>query len=72
MKRFIVLYFLVLFSFSATNIYAAGNNASAEWQIKAYSSAAPSFIGDFATIIDKKLIASIPISVPISFHMPRN
>ena len=30
---------------------ASSSNASAEWQISAYSSAAPDFIGQFATII---------------------
>ncbi len=30
------------------------DNSSADWQIKTYSSAAPSFIGDFATVIGGK------------------
>ena len=47
---------VVLFSiFMIFNIALATNNsvshASAEWQISAYSSAAPAFIGDFATIV---------------------
>jgi len=47
---------VVLFStFLISNIAIAANHsvshASAEWQISAYSSAAPSFIGDFATIV---------------------
>ena len=32
----------------------SSDNSSADWQIKTYSSAAPSFIGDFATVIGGK------------------
>ena len=47
---------VVLFStlmLSNTFLYADDSlsHASPEWQISAYSGAAPSFIGDFATIV---------------------
>ena len=49
-------YLLVLGAFFASVSAGAGHheekvNATAEWQIEAYGSAAPDFIGDFATII---------------------
>ena len=52
--------FLIIFtsSFLSLNIFSlddhgmtSHDHSSAEWQIKTYSSAAPSFIGDFATVI---------------------
>ncbi len=52
--------FLIIFtsSFLSLNIFSLDDHgmtlhdhSSAEWQIKTYSSAAPSFIGDFATVI---------------------
>ena len=52
MKKIILSSFLVLFLLTTSDVYAAENHASDDWQIKAYSSAAPSFIGNFATIID--------------------
>ena len=52
MKKVILSSFLFLFLLTTSDVYAAENHASDEWQIKAYSSAAPSFIGNFATIID--------------------
>ena len=51
MNKFILFAFVVLFLLSLTETYAGEKHNSDEWQIKAYSSAAPSFIGDFATII---------------------
>ncbi len=43
---------VLLVNFLVTGFVYAGNydNTSKEWQIKAYSSAAPDFIGNFATI----------------------
>ena len=49
MNKFILFTFVVLFLLSLTETYAGEKHNSDEWQIKAYSSAAPSFIGDFAT-----------------------
>lgn len=51
MKKIILTSFSILFLLTTLDIYADENHASDEWQIKAYSSAAPSFIGNFATII---------------------
>ena len=44
---------VLLVNFLITGFVYAGNydNTSKEWQIKTYSSAAPDFIGNFATII---------------------
>ena len=44
---------ILLLNFLITGFVYAGNydNTSKEWQIKTYSSAAPDFIGNFATII---------------------
>ena len=38
-------------SFGANAGEPKGSHASSEWQIWAYTTAAPSFIGDFATVI---------------------
>ncbi len=44
---------LILVSFLICGAVSAGNNdhSSSDWQIKAYSTAAPSFIGKYATIL---------------------
>jgi hypothetical protein len=51
---------ILLINFLITGFVYAGkyDNTSKEWQIKAYSSAAPDFIGNFATIVgaDGKVI----------------
>ena len=64
MKKFILFTFVVLFLLSLTEAYAGEKHNSDEWQIKAYSSAAPSIICDFATIIGgdgKKLMSCFVI-----------
>ena len=45
----ITLIFIISINISAHNDHSHGN--SDEWQIKAYTSAAPAFIGDHATVI---------------------
>ena len=45
----ITLIFIISINISAHNDHSQGN--SDEWQIKAYTSAAPAFIGDHATVI---------------------
>ena len=49
MKKVLIIMGLI-FSISLFS----SDNSSADWQIKTYSSAAPSFIGDFATVIGGK------------------
>lgn len=58
MKNFLVGKLILVVFLLNTTVFAGNNHASNEWQIEAYSSAAPSFIGDFATIIggDGKII----------------
>ena len=52
MKIFSVITFLLVNFLITEFVYAENyDNTSKEWQIKAYSSAAPDFIGNFATII---------------------
>ena len=51
LSKTIILSFIgFLMSFNLTSAEPYGSHASAKWQIWAYSSAAPSFIGDNATI----------------------
>ena len=52
MRKIILLNMIVLaFIFSSGSSFGEENHASKDWQIKAYSTAAPSFIGKYATII---------------------
>ena len=59
MKKYSIIS-LLLVNLLINGVVYAGNydNTSEEWQIQAYSSAAPDFIGNFATIIgsDGKVI----------------
>ena len=50
---FIILSLVLSFNILSNDHHSMSNHdhTSAEWQIKTYSSAAPSFIGDFATVI---------------------
>ena len=50
---FIILSLILSFNILSNDHHSMSNHdhTSAEWQIKTYSSAAPSFIGDFATVI---------------------
>ena len=51
MKKIILVKMIILAFIISSNTYAEEkNHASKDWQIKAYSTAAPSFIGKFATI----------------------
>ena len=51
MRKIILLNMIVLaFIFSSNTSFGEENHASKDWQIKAYSTAAPSFIGKYATI----------------------
>ena len=53
MKKIILVKMIILAFIISSNTYAEEkNHASKDWQIKAYSTAAPSFIGKFATILD--------------------
>ena len=52
MRKIILLNMIVLaFLFSSNTSFGEEDHASKDWQIKAYSTAAPSFIGKYATII---------------------
>jgi len=52
MGKIILLNMIVLaFIFNSNTSFGEENHASKDWQIKAYSTAAPSFIGKYATII---------------------
>ena len=46
-----LLFFLLLNSFILLSHSKDSSHASAEWQIEAYGTAAPDFIGNYATII---------------------
>ena len=46
-----LLLFLLLNSFILLSHSKDSSHASAEWQIEAYGTAAPDFIGNYATII---------------------
>ena len=50
---FFILSLILSFNILSNDHHSMSNHdhTSAEWQIKTYSSAAPSFIGDFATVI---------------------
>ena len=54
MRLSLILLSIIFISCSETS------HNSAEWQIKTYSSAAPSYIGDFATVIGGN--GEIPVS----------
>ena len=58
MKKILITKLIIVVFLLSSSAFAGNNHASDEWQIDAYSSAAPSFIGDFATIIggDGKVI----------------
>ena len=51
MKNFSITTLIIFVFLIFNNAFAENNHTSDEWQIEAYSSAAPSFIGDFATIV---------------------
>ena len=53
LSKTIILSFIgFLMSFNLTSAEPYGSHASAKWQIWAYTSAAPDFIGDFASVKD--------------------
>ena len=51
LKITLITIFTLLFSASMASAEPYGSHASERWQIWAYTSAAPSFIGDHATVI---------------------